>query len=42
MDTMRTAHRLYERLGFRRVPELDWTPVPHVQLIAYRLDLDPA
>ena len=42
MDRMRTAHRLYERLGFRRVPELDWTPVPHVQLIAYRLDLGPA
>jgi len=41
-EWMTTAHRIYERLGFRRVPELDWTPVPHVQLIAYRLDLDPA
>jgi ribosomal protein S18 acetylase RimI-like enzyme len=42
MDKMRTAHRLYERMGFQRVPELDWTPVPHVQLIGYRLDLRPA
>lgn len=34
-----TAHRLYERLGFRREPALDWTPVPGVHLIAYVLDL---
>jgi ribosomal protein S18 acetylase RimI-like enzyme len=26
MDRMRTAHRLYERFGFRRAPELDWQP----------------
>lgn len=36
---MRAAHRLYERLGFRRTPELDWNPVPNVPLITYRLDL---
>ena len=35
--SMRTAHRLYERLGFARLPERDWSPVPGVQLVAYRL-----
>lgn len=34
------AHRLYERLGFRRTPERDWSPVDGVDLIAFRLDLD--
>jgi ribosomal protein S18 acetylase RimI-like enzyme len=33
------AHRLYERLGFRRTPELDWSPHEGVELIAFRLDL---
>lgn len=33
------AHRLYERLGFRRVPALDWSPEAGVQLLAYRLTL---
>jgi ribosomal protein S18 acetylase RimI-like enzyme len=36
---MHTAHRLYERLGFHRTPDLDWTPEPNVRLLAYRLDL---
>ena len=39
LPQMSDAHRLYERLGFERTPERDWKPVPHVQLIAYRLDL---
>lgn len=39
MTTQRQAHRLYGRLGFRRTPELDWRPVPHVSLLAFRLDL---
>ncbi len=26
------AHRLYERLGFQRVPERDWQPVPGIEL----------
>jgi ribosomal protein S18 acetylase RimI-like enzyme len=34
-----TAHRLYERLGFRRTPDLDWSPAQDVRLIAFRLDL---
>ncbi len=33
--TMHTAHRLYERLGFTRLPERDWSPVSGVQLVAY-------
>ena len=33
------AHRLYARLGFRRIPELDWSPQPGVDLFALRLDL---
>ena len=39
LDSMRAAHRAYERLGFRRVPERDWSPVPGVDLIAFRLEL---
>ena len=41
MSTMSSAHRVYERVGFARAPELDWSPVPDVELIAYRLDLAP-
>ena len=36
---MAKAHRLYERLGFRRLPERDWEPYPGVRLIAYRKEL---
>ena len=36
---MTSAHRVYERLGFRRLPERDWSPVPGVHLIAFRLEL---
>jgi ribosomal protein S18 acetylase RimI-like enzyme len=38
---MTAAHRLYERLGFTRLPERDWTPVPGVDLMVYALDLRP-
>jgi ribosomal protein S18 acetylase RimI-like enzyme len=38
-ESMHAAHRLYERLGFRRTPELDWRPEPTVALVTYRLDL---
>lgn len=37
--SMTTAHRLYDRLGFHRVPERDWGPVPHMTLWAFALDL---
>jgi ribosomal protein S18 acetylase RimI-like enzyme len=36
---MSAAHRVYEQLGFRRTPELDWSPLPGVSLISFRLDL---
>jgi len=36
---MQAARRIYERLGFERVPDRDWTPVPNFPLWAYRLDL---
>ncbi len=36
---MATAHRLYERLGFRRVPERNWRPYPELLLYAFRLEL---
>lgn len=33
------AHRLYARLGFVRTPDLDWSPLPGVDLLALRLAL---
>lgn len=38
-EWMRTAHRIYDRLGFVRIPERDWEPVPGVRLHAFALDL---
>ena len=34
--TMSAAHRIYERLGFTRLPERDWSPHPGVDLLVYR------
>jgi GNAT superfamily N-acetyltransferase len=36
---MTAAHRLYERLGFTRLPERDWTPVPGIDLMVYSREL---
>ncbi len=36
---MATAQRLYERLGFTRLPERDWAPAPGIDLLVYGLDL---
>jgi ribosomal protein S18 acetylase RimI-like enzyme len=36
---MTTAHRIYERLGFTRLPDRDWSPIPGVDLYAFALDL---
>jgi GNAT superfamily N-acetyltransferase len=36
---MDTAHRLYARLGFVRTPELDWSPLPGIDLVGFALDL---
>lgn len=41
-DFAKPALRMYEALGFVRVPELDWTPMPGVRLLALRLELDPS
>jgi GNAT superfamily N-acetyltransferase len=38
-DMMRTAMRMYERMGFVRVPALDFTPAPGMLIKGYRLDL---
>lgn len=35
----RAAHRIYERLGFRRTPERDWYPEPEYVLLTYVLEL---
>jgi ribosomal protein S18 acetylase RimI-like enzyme len=36
---MRAAHAIYERLGFRRAPERDWSPVAGVDLLAFAVAL---
>jgi len=36
---MLAARRLYERAGFRRLPDRDWSPAPGVTLLAYGLGL---
>jgi GNAT superfamily N-acetyltransferase len=36
---MRAAHRLYLAMGFVRAPELDWHPLPTVELLGFRLAL---
>lgn len=41
LPAMHAAHRLYERHGFVRAPDRDWSPVPGVDLVAYHLDLAP-
>jgi GNAT superfamily N-acetyltransferase len=41
-DVMQAAMRLYERLGFRRAPELDIKPAPGVTIKGYRLGLEAA
>lgn len=38
-EEMHTAHRLYTRFGFARLPERDWRPVPGFTLLAFgRID----
>jgi ribosomal protein S18 acetylase RimI-like enzyme len=39
MRQMTTAHRLYDRLGFRRLPDRDWSPVEGVDLLGFILPL---
>lgn len=40
MPVMTTAHRLYQRLGFERLPDRDWSPAPGIDLLAFTLPLD--
>lgn len=40
LPSMRAAHRMYERLGFARAPERDWSPLDGVELLAFSLRLD--
>lgn len=42
LPTMTSAHRIYERTGFKRAPDRDWSPAQGVLLHAYVLPLtDP-
>ncbi|MEU6967738.1 N-acetyltransferase [Kitasatospora aureofaciens] len=34
---MTTAHRVYERVGFRRTPDRDWAPFPGMNLMVYTM-----
>ncbi|USX51390.1 GNAT family N-acetyltransferase [Lentzea sp. HUAS12] len=36
-EKMLAAHRLYERLGFTRLPDRDWSPTPGLKLVAYEM-----
>ncbi|WP_189854688.1 GNAT family N-acetyltransferase [Streptomyces poonensis] len=39
---MRSAHRIYERLGFLRTPDRDWNPLPDlddITLVTYQFTL---
>jgi hypothetical protein len=36
---MQVARAMYERMGFVRVPEFDFSPVPGFLVMAYRLTL---
>lgn len=38
-ESMAVAKGMYERMGFARLPELDFHPGPTVHVIAYKLDL---
>jgi len=39
LPVQRGAHRIYERLGFRRLPERDWSPADGVELLGFGLEL---
>lgn len=38
-DFAMPAQKLYQSLGFVRVPDLDWSPLPDVRLLALRLEM---
>lgn len=41
-DMMQTAMQMYERMGFERFPELDFTPAENVIIKGYRYNLQEA
>ncbi|MEU7152465.1 GNAT family N-acetyltransferase [Streptomyces sp. NPDC045456] len=42
MPQIKNAHRMYERIGFTRIPERDWEPVPGIELWAFTCELGGA
>ncbi len=38
-ELMSIARGMYERMGFRRIPEFDWEPMPGRLVMAYQLQL---
>ena len=41
-ELMAVARAMYERMGFTRVPQFDFEPMPHLHVLAYRLLLSPS
>lgn len=39
LPQMTAAHSIYRRFGFGRLPDRDWSPLPGVELVAFRLVL---
>jgi ribosomal protein S18 acetylase RimI-like enzyme len=39
VDKRTNVHRIYERLGFRRIPERDWAPIENLTLIAFAAEI---
>jgi GNAT superfamily N-acetyltransferase len=39
LASMSAAHRVYERRGFTRTPDRDWSPMPDLPLLTYELTL---
>jgi ribosomal protein S18 acetylase RimI-like enzyme len=38
-EFMSVARAMYERMGFVRIPDLDFRPIPSIHVMAYHLDL---
>jgi ribosomal protein S18 acetylase RimI-like enzyme len=38
-EMMGVAKRMYEKMGFKRIPEFDFHPRPGIVVMAYRMDL---
>ena len=40
IDWNEPGHRLYRNMGFVRVPERDWVPIPDIRLLVSELELE--